>query len=116
VLADEPVGGRRVGGGQGCCAGVSDDSCVAVVDIGGGVHPDSGMAMIVVIPPVERGTERARVLHRAKRVGEVGPVLQGLVRYAGDRLPRSWVIPAMTLCDWRARDFRALSCSRADRD
>jgi hypothetical protein len=112
----EPLGVGGVGGVEGLLSQEPDAVGGAVVDRGWGVQSDPGMTVLMVVVAEELLAEGAGIGKAAEPVRKDRGVLQGLVRYAGDRLPRSWVIPAMTLCDWRARDFRALSCSRADRD
>ena len=99
MLADEPVGGGRVGHGQGCCTCLLNGVSVAVVDIGRGVHPDPGMAMILVVPAVEPCAERAGVLEGAEPLGEVGPVLQGLELGLGERVVIARMRPGVRLGD-----------------
>ena len=77
VFADEPFGGGCVGLGQGGRAGCPNGGRVAVVDIGGGVHPNPGVAVLVVVPVVERDTEGSGLFQAGEAVGEIGPVLQG---------------------------------------
>ena len=77
MLADEPFRSGRVGRGQGGGPCLSDGAGVAVVDIGGGVHPDPGMPVGLVVPAVEAGAEGPGILQGAEGVGEVGTVLQG---------------------------------------
>ena len=78
VVADEPL---RVGGvGLGEHGGplLADGVGVPVVDVGGGVHADPGVAVGVVVPGEEPDQERAGVFEAAEPVGELGSVLQGL--------------------------------------
>ena len=69
-LADEPFRAGGIGGGQGDGAGGGDVASPAVVDVGGGVQRDAGVAMLIVLPGEEflapgagglGGTESARV-------------------------------------------------------
>jgi len=61
-LAHEALEVGGVGGGQGLGAGGSDGLRAAVVDIGGGVQPDSGVPVIFVVPGEEALAERSCVL------------------------------------------------------
>ena len=49
----------------------------AVVDIGGGVIADAGVAVVVVVPAEEPSAVGVGVLVAAEAVGKVGPVLEG---------------------------------------
>ncbi len=74
---------RGVRGCQDARSGLPDGLRVAVVDVRRGVHRDPGMSVLVVVPAVEAGAERAGVLNGAEGGWEVGPVLQGLERRLG---------------------------------
>jgi hypothetical protein len=52
-LAYEPFGVGVIGSVQDDGPGVADVAGAAVVDVGGGVQADPGMAMIVVVPGEE---------------------------------------------------------------
>jgi hypothetical protein len=52
---------------------------VAVVDVGGGVQPDAGVVVVVVVELGELVDEGPGVLQRSESVGEHRRVLQGLV-------------------------------------
>jgi hypothetical protein len=68
-----------------------------VVDIGGGVEADPGVAVVGVIPAEEPPAERQGVLVAAEPLGELGPILRpGLLAGGGpasesSTLDRSWV-------------------------
>src|SRR5437773_1737131 len=49
----------------------------AVVDVGGGVEPNAGVAVLLVVPAEEPATEGMGVLEAAEPVGELGPVFHG---------------------------------------
>jgi hypothetical protein len=49
-----------------------------VVEGGGGVEADPGVAVFVVVPAEEPPAERERILVGAEPVGEFGPILEGL--------------------------------------
>ncbi len=55
-----------------------DGSGSAVVDVGGRVIGDAGMAMLVVVPTEEPRAEAVGVFEAAEAVRELGPVLEGL--------------------------------------
>ena len=63
------VGG--VGGGQDLGPGRADGADAGVVDVGGSVHPDPGVAVLVVVPAVEGLAEGAGVLDRADEAPQV---------------------------------------------
>ena len=86
MLADEPLGVRDVGVGEDVGAGGPDRAGAAVVHVGGGVQPDPGVPVIVVVPAEEDLAERSGVLDGAEPVGEVGPVLEGLELRLGERV------------------------------
>ena len=61
MVADEPFGVLRVGVGEDGGPVLVDGVGVAVVDVGGGVHADAGVAVGVVVPAEEPGQEGAGV-------------------------------------------------------
>jgi len=67
-----------VGGGQDPGAGGATLEGPPVVDVGGGVETDPGVAMGVVVPVEEPLAEAAGVLQAAELAGEVRAVLEGL--------------------------------------
>ena len=77
-LADEPLGVGGVGGLQHPGPLGADLLGPAVVEVGGGVEPDPGVAMLGVVPAEEPGAEAVGVLIGAEPVGELGPLLEGL--------------------------------------
>jgi hypothetical protein len=86
VLADEPFGVRGVGAGQDLGPSGPDGVGAAVVDVGGGVQPDPGVPVLVVVPAEEALAERPGVLDAAEFLREVGPVLEGLEPGFGERV------------------------------
>ncbi len=69
-----------------------------VVDGGRGHQPDSGVAVLVVVPADERSAVSADVLDRVKLGGELGPVVQGFEISTPSRG-----------CRWRCTDGSAFS-------
>lgn len=74
----EPFRSGRVGGVEGLLAQCTDVAGGAVVNRGGGVQPDPGVAVFVVVVAEEPLAERARVGQRTETPGEDGRVLEGL--------------------------------------
>ena len=58
---------------------VADGLGSAVVDVGGGVQAQPGVAMLLVVPGEEGLAVRSGGLDRGELAGEVGPVLQSLL-------------------------------------
>ena len=65
-----------VGGVKHACALVPDCLGQAVVDVGGGLQDQPGVAVFVVVPTEEVLAVSSGVFDRVKPAGEVGPVLQ----------------------------------------
>ncbi len=65
-------------------AGFTDGTSTMVVHVGRGVQSDPGVPVFVCVPTEEVVAEHPGVLDAAEGLGEVRPVLQGLVRYAGE--------------------------------
>ena len=77
-LADEPFRVGGVGGGEVVRPGGLDGLGTAVVDIGGGVQAQPGMAVFLVVPGEEDLAVCPGGLDRGEAAGEARPVLQGL--------------------------------------
>jgi hypothetical protein len=76
-FADETLGVRGVGRVEDLASPVPDELGAAVVDVGGGVKPDAGVAVVVVVPAEELLAVGVGVLEAAEAGGEVGPILEG---------------------------------------
>ena len=77
-LADEPFRACGVGGVEYAGTLVADCLGQAVVDVGGGMKGQPGVAMFIVVPTEEALAVQSSFLDRAEPAGEVGPVLQRL--------------------------------------
>lgn len=75
-----------MGVGEDVGAGGPHGAGAAIVHVGGGVQPDPGVPVVVVVPAEEDLVERSGVLDGAEPVGEVGPVLEGLELGLGERV------------------------------
>jgi len=73
-FADEPFRVCGVGGIEHACAVVPDCLGQAVVDVGGGLQDQPGVAVFVVVPTEEVLAVSSGVFDRVKPAGEVGPV------------------------------------------
>ena len=72
----ESFGAGGVGGVENDLALRADGGGAAVVDVGGGVEPDAGVAVLVVVVIEERVAEPSGVVDAwVKRLGEGGAVL-----------------------------------------
>ena len=67
-----------VGGVEYAGALIADCLGEAVVDVGGGMQAQPGVAVFIVIPTEEVLTVQSSFLDQAEPAGEVGPVLQRL--------------------------------------
>src|SRR3954453_18523607 len=96
-FADEPFRVCGVGGVEYAGALVTDCLGEAVVDVGGGMQAQPGVAGFIVIPTEKILTVQSSFLDRAEPAGEVGPVFQrlklGLAErvVVGDVRSRDWV-------------------------
>ena len=72
MVLDDPVGVGGVGGGQDLGPGRADGADAVVVDVGGSVHPDPGVAVLVVVPAVEGLAEVAGAWIEPNRPGKLG--------------------------------------------
>ena len=63
------------------------------------MHPDAGMAVVVVAPAVEIGAESARLFEAVEPGWELGPVFQGLELRLAERVVVTDVGPGVRLRD-----------------
>src|SRR5574337_565594 len=75
-FADEPFWVFGVGGVEYAGTFVADRLGQAVVDVGGGMQAQPGVAVFIVIPTEEDLAVPSSFLDRAELAGEVGSVLQ----------------------------------------
>src|SRR5258705_3841181 len=78
MLADEPLWVAGVGRGESVRAGGPDCFGVSIVDVVGSVPGHAGMAVLLVVPAVERLDMSAGRFDAGEPVREVWPVLQRL--------------------------------------
>ena len=76
-LAHEAPGVGGIGGVEYVAALCTDDLGAAVVHVGGGMEPDTRVAVVVVIPGEQSSAVSVRVLEGTEDLGEVRPVLEG---------------------------------------
>src|SRR5215213_7796701 len=76
-LADKALWVLGVGGGEHVSPPGPHHLGAAVVDVGGGMEPDAGVAVLVVVPAKEPAAEGVGVLEAAEPIGELGPVFHG---------------------------------------
>jgi len=77
---------RGASGRQNCGAVLGRGGREAVVNVGGGVQTDAGMAMIVVVTINEVGHESAGVAEARESFREHGSVFQGLEPALAERV------------------------------
>jgi|SRR5215218_2691194 hypothetical protein len=76
-----------------------DELGSAVVDIGGDMEADPGVAVLGVVPAEEPGAEAVGVLQATEPVGELGPVLEGLELALAVGIVVARMRPAVALSD-----------------
>ncbi len=103
-MADEALGVQRVGGLEDDATTCPDELGPVVVDVGGRVEADAGVAVLVVVPSEKTPAKGVRVLEGAEALGEVRTVLERAELGLGIRVVVAHVRPGVALGHTEVRE------------